>query len=235
MSGRSDWMTLATRIPKQLMEDIDAWVGKDMRDDFIIRALESQLRQERMKTGIPPVAMTLLELGQDALEAGDRRSARRYFTQAVRLCPKFAEGFNQIGAMEYESRHYEKAREFFVKALTIATEPLGDLRRRDGWWLDPVTRPYMRAKFNLALTLHRLGNSVQSKALFLELLRLDPNDHQGARFPLADVMKSLGESVPDDLDRLIGQALGNAEADSVEWADEREVESVDDQGGGLIH
>ncbi|MDD1687236.1 hypothetical protein [Methanoregula sp.] len=53
------------------------------------------------------------------------------------------------------------------------------------FWMLPETRPYMRARYGLALILHSCGETAAATGHFSELLRLNPNDNQGARYELA--------------------------------------------------
>lgn len=52
------------------------------------------------------------------------------------------------------------------------------------FWGILETRPYMRALMGLAQTLVELGRVNEALAQFRELLRLNPNDNQGVRYPL---------------------------------------------------
>lgn len=50
------------------------------------------------------------------------------------------------------------------------------------FWLNIETRPYMRAVQNLAVALWQRGDRAEAAALADHLLRLNPNDNQGARY-----------------------------------------------------
>lgn len=54
------------------------------------------------------------------------------------------------------------------------------------------TRPYMRARAGLSHALWRVGQREAAVAIDLELLRLNPNDNQGARYVVADRLLMLG-------------------------------------------
>lgn len=62
------------------------------------------------------------------------------------------------------------------------------------------TRPYMRARAGLSNALWRRGEREAAVAIDLELLRLNPNDNQGARYVVADRLLVLGRD--QDLERL---------------------------------
>jgi tetratricopeptide (TPR) repeat protein len=53
------------------------------------------------------------------------------------------------------------------------------------FWLIFETRPYMRVRFALALFLRDMGDRDRAIDIFTDLLRLNPNDNQGARYELA--------------------------------------------------
>lgn len=62
------------------------------------------------------------------------------------------------------------------------------------FWLIQDTRPYMRARFTLALHLHRRGERDRATGIFTDLLRLNPNDNQGARYELATCLLEKGDN-----------------------------------------
>lgn len=62
------------------------------------------------------------------------------------------------------------------------------------------TRPYMRARAGLSNALWRRGEREAAVAIDLELLRLNPNDNQGARYVVADRLLVLGRD--QELERL---------------------------------
>jgi tetratricopeptide (TPR) repeat protein len=75
------------------------------------------------------------------------------------------------------------------------------------FWGILETRPYMRARFDLAHLLHLKGERVPAIAHMQDLLRLNPGDNQGVRDELAtclleegdlEALKKLLEAYPDD-------------------------------------
>lgn len=62
------------------------------------------------------------------------------------------------------------------------------------------TRPYMRARVGLSNALWQFGEREAAVAIDLDLLRLNPNDNQGARYVVADRLLVLGRD--QDLERL---------------------------------
>jgi len=69
------------------------------------------------------------------------------------------------------------------------------------FWLNTHTRPYMRARAQLAHCLWRLGERWPAIEHYYALLHLNPGDNQGIRYPLATALFSL------NLDALAGNLL----------------------------
>lgn len=71
------------------------------------------------------------------------------------------------------------------EAVRIGRQRLAEAIKRPSahyFWLDIETRPFMRAAHNLALALWRRGEPEEAVALVDLLLKLNPNDNQGARY-----------------------------------------------------
>jgi tetratricopeptide (TPR) repeat protein len=69
------------------------------------------------------------------------------------------------------------------------------------FWLIFETRPYMRARFMLGLILHFQGETPRAIPVFKDLLRLNPNDNQGARYELATCLLEQGND--EELENLL--------------------------------
>lgn len=90
----------------------------------------------------------------------------------------------------------ERAIEFYQQAIAAAERKLGpDVFANDvgNFWMITATRPYMRAHFGLAETLAELGRNAEAIEHFSELLRLNPNDNQGARYSLLPMLLENGQ------------------------------------------
>lgn len=81
------------------------------------------------------------------------------------------------------------AGEFALKAEL--GEDAFDTCKGDFWGL-LETRPYMRARAGLSNALWNSGEREAAVAIDLDLLRLNPNDNQGARYVVADRLLVLG-------------------------------------------
>jgi len=89
------------------------------------------------------------------------------------------------------------AGEFALKAAL--GEDAFETCKGDFWGL-LETRPYMRARAGLSSALWNSGEREAAVEIDLDLLRLNPNDNQGARYVVADRLLVLGRD--QDLDRL---------------------------------
>lgn len=80
-------------------------------------------------------------------------------------------------------------------------------------WADPTTRPALRARLGRAMHRRAQGDLDAAVADMEELLRLDPDDHQGVRYVLAPTLLSLGRDgeAAALLDRF-------ADDESADWA-----------------
>ena len=55
--------------------------------------------------------------GNEALKAQDYQSAEYYFQQAITLEPCFADALNNLGVLNFEQNHFDKALEYYNKTL----------------------------------------------------------------------------------------------------------------------
>ncbi len=78
------------------------------------------------------------------------------------------------------------------------------------FWGFLETRPYMRARHSLAMTLWRLGRQEEAMAHYREMLRLNPNDNQGIRYLMAACYLELEQY--DLLKRLLKEYVEDASA-----------------------
>ena len=61
------------------------------------------------------------------------------------------------------------------------------------FWGVALTRPYMRSRFALGYCLWRQGERTEALTHFRDLISLNPNDNQGARYVLVAALLELGE------------------------------------------
>ncbi|MBI1902529.1 MAG: tetratricopeptide repeat protein, partial [Planctomycetia bacterium] len=85
--------------------------------------------------------------------------------------------------------------EHYGNAMAAAERTLGpETFEKDAghFWGVSRTRPYMRARFGLAESLQKLGRKEEAVQHYQELLGLNPNDNQGARYVLMPLLLELG-------------------------------------------
>ncbi|MGA2442534.1 MAG: tetratricopeptide repeat protein, partial [Tepidisphaeraceae bacterium] len=112
----------------------------------------------------------------------------------------------------------DSALPLYQRAVQAGERQLGRERFEKGaghFWGIVETRPYMRARQQLALTLMELGEFDQAANHFNELLRLNPNDNQGNRYHLAQCL--LNTNKLDLLDALLNRSPYKDDF-TAEWA-----------------
>jgi tetratricopeptide (TPR) repeat protein len=79
---------------------------------------------------IPDAAMHEYEEAVKCLERHDKDAALKHFEHAVELAPQFADAWNNLGTLAYQSQQYDRAEKCFRAALAQdprAYEPLVNL------------------------------------------------------------------------------------------------------------
>lgn len=139
-------------------------------------------------------ATIILDEGWGAREAGDNTAARKKAMRALEVYPYCVDARNLLGNIDSDRFEFREAEKVYRAAVEDAVrEQGGAVKQKDvPYWLEIDTRPYMRARHGLGLTLmqlHRYGEALKE---FEILMDLNPNDNQGIRFLLADVYHFLG-------------------------------------------
>ena len=135
---------------------------------------------------------------QDVMyEAWERTTSRSRIAlarKALSISPLCADAYVLLA--EEAARSAEEARDFYargVEAGELALGPEGFAEYDGHFWGFLETRPYMRARVGLALTLLKLGDEDGAMSHFRDMLRLNPNDNQGIRYLLAGCLLRRGE------------------------------------------
>jgi len=143
------------------------------------------------------------ELLYDAMD--ESSSARRVglARQALRLYPDSPDAYNILAE---EAPTKEEALAFYRLGIEAGERDLGpDLFRKykGHFWGYIRTRPYMRSKFGYAFTCEELGRYEEAIWHYRDLLHLNPNDNQGARYRLLHLYFALKrlEEAADLLDQ----------------------------------
>jgi tetratricopeptide (TPR) repeat protein len=133
---------------------------------------------------VPPetLAEQAQELAYRAMEEPSNAKARKLAERALKLDPDCVDAL-VIRAQTRRSRPEE-----FIAELRAAVEAgkrsLGEkkfLAAHGRFWGIPETRPYMRARSELAMALLDAGQFREASAEFAAMLELNPHDNQGVR------------------------------------------------------
>ena len=121
----------------------------------------------------------------EAMADGDWERAQQEATRAIEIDP------NCIDALHILSQLGSESEEELIDNLRLAVErgerSLGKkfFRENSGYfWGLLETRPYMRARAELAGLLNEMGNIDEAIAHYEGMLQLNPNDNQGLRYSL---------------------------------------------------
>ncbi|MHC5110905.1 MAG: tetratricopeptide repeat protein [Planctomycetota bacterium] len=158
---------------------------------------------------------TPMEQAQDIMyEAWDSAGRRRrtMAQKALDICPDCADAYVLLAE---ETSDAVKACELFRKGVEAGERSLGaDVFANEvgHFWGILETRPYMRARFELAQLLWDLDQRAEAVSHYEDLLRLNPNDNQGVRYVLAACLLERGE------DEKLGKLLQDYREDaSAQW------------------
>ncbi|MBI4676360.1 MAG: SEC-C domain-containing protein [Elusimicrobia bacterium] len=113
--------------------------------------------------------------------------------RALKISPDCADAYNLLA--EETAASAEEARNLYRKGVEAGERALGRefFEKNAGhFWGLVETRPYMRAKAELARSLWELGDHESALGHWREMLRLNPNDNQGMRYVLAARLGELG-------------------------------------------
>lgn len=126
-------------------------------------------------------------------DSEDPEVRERFAYAALEVCRNCADAYVILGAVaeEYEE-DLERARELYENGVAageraikrvLAATPFKDYRGAFYGVLE--TRPYVRARGSLAITLHELGEVQAAEEHAREVLRLNDMDNMGLRYTLA--------------------------------------------------
>jgi tetratricopeptide (TPR) repeat protein len=157
----------------------------------VLRVLERSMRRMRMAPTEEPSPQ---DRAEDLLERAYLARGRRgvlIARQALEVWPDCADAYSFLAGRapdrESAARLYELGMAAGERAMgTEAFEQAGD------FWGILETRPYMRARAGLAETLVEQERLPEAVEHYQEMLRLNPNDNQGLRHTLVNLLIELG-------------------------------------------
>ncbi len=170
------------------MERVMREIGKLDMGDMTAEQADAYL-QEQLASGrfdkIEPE--TPLEQAQELVyEAWDATGKRRVdlARRALEISPDCADAYIILAE---ETRTPEEARDVYQKAVEAGERAIGPegFREYEGhFWGVIETRPYMRARLELAELLWLQGETAAAAEHLNDMLRLNPSDNQGVRYLL---------------------------------------------------
>jgi len=160
-------------------------------------------KKKRTARRAPPQAPSDAALDQaqqliyDAWDSGDPRRQIELAQEALRLSPLCADAY--VILAQNAARGSQNEFEFWRRGVEAGQAALGDAFEDyvGRFWGHLETRPYMRARFGLAMVLWAGGACEQAIAHAREMLRLNPNDNQGVRYALAAWLAGSEEETDD--------------------------------------
>ncbi|HEX7424845.1 MAG TPA: tetratricopeptide repeat protein [Terriglobales bacterium] len=178
--------------PEQTLRDVErALQGRqfeniDEANAFLQALTGPGLRASVLEAVLDAVPRTVKEQAQelvyDAMDARTDKQAHKLLRQALALDPDCVDAL--LGLAEFDCRTPEELIAAFEKAVAAGERSLGTeffAENKGDFWGLLETRPYMRARFDLAHTLMSRGRNEEAIGHFEAMLELNPNDNQGAR------------------------------------------------------
>ncbi len=179
---------------------------------------EQFLREELEKSNQPAAPITPLMQAEDLVDqAAEARGRKRLklLRQALEICPDCPDAHL---AMAYRERDLNKMRPLFERAVEAGRNRIPPQTWETGvgnFWRLIETRPFMRAIMGLGECLRAMNQPAQAAEQFEEMIRLNPADHQAARYRLISSLLELNRQpelealiakFPDDHSALWGYA-----------------------------
>ncbi|MBX2997912.1 MAG: tetratricopeptide repeat protein [Caldilineaceae bacterium] len=195
------------------MEQEMARLGKllNEREFESIDEVNAFLQELLAETGgmIPKTkAETPLEKAQElvyqAMQASNPKKAAQLARKALKLSPDCADAYLLLGDLEAKS--VEEARDYYEKAVAAGERAIGPETFETGkghFWGIIETRPYMRARQQLADLLWELGEPEAALNHYREMMELNPGDNQGVRYVLLSALLQLCKN--DEAEALLAQ------------------------------
>ena len=154
-------------------------------------ALEALLSSMRQSGSADDALSAAQDIIYEAWDAPTKKQRVALAWKALAVCGDCADAYVLLA--QEEAKTLEDARDLYdlgVKAGEKALGPEDFKEFRGHFWGFHETRPYMRARAGLAMTLERLGDVNGAIGHYKELLKLNKNDNQGIRYLLARALMS---------------------------------------------
>jgi len=129
----------------------------------------------------------------DAWDIDDRQERITLARKALKTSPLCSDAYVLLA--QETARNVDEAIALYRQGVSAGEKALGEATFRNDvgdFWGLLETRPYMRARHGLALSLWERGLRDEAVTHFRDMLRLNPNDNQGVRYLLLDCLLTLG-------------------------------------------
>jgi tetratricopeptide (TPR) repeat protein len=178
--------------------DLDEDESEDDMPFFDRRGMEGLMQQaiaqqfgEQPGSGDPKLdqAQQIMYQAWDEAHPGKRLTLAH---QALSISPNCADAYVLLA--EEEADTVGRALEFYQQGAEAGRRALGEdyfTEAAGHFWGLLETRPYMRALHGQANMLWQLRRHEEAAAIYREMLRLNPNDNQGVRYSLLQLLLEL--------------------------------------------
>lgn len=129
----------------------------------------------------------LTNQGREALRRLDRDAAEACFRQAQEEDPAFVDALVGLGQVAYERGELGRAAGHFAKAAALGQKRFGGAWPAQLRFSDPADRACLRAIHGQGIVAYRQGKRDAARKYFALEQRLDPADHQGARYVMRNI------------------------------------------------
>lgn len=183
-STTSDFPTIGEQIMTDLHRVLETREFESLEDANAFLATLSGNGLTRALRDLPPSTprKEAQELAFDAMEARTNRQARKLSRQALALDPDCVDAIALLAQLD--SRTPEELITALERAVQAGERSLGPqffTENTGHFWGILETRPYMRARLDLAQLLCAAGRVDDAIQHFESMLELNPNDNQGVR------------------------------------------------------
>lgn len=184
------------------------------RIEIAVRLEDSRMTPDRSSVvsvrelSIPAKAREEYHKASRRLEARDVGGAIAHLERAVALAPQFAAAWNFLGTIAYQTKRYDEAERYFLRALEAdpdAYEPVVNLGgvyvtigRFDEAWKYNLNAVLRRpndalAQSQMGMTYFGLGRYDLAEKYLLEAIRLDPAHFSHPQLTLAEIYVRRGQ------------------------------------------
>jgi|GEM_PF-6742824 len=126
--------------------------------------------------------------------SGQAKKAFQTYRRALEIHPGHVDAHVHIGNFLTRLGRYEEAGESYAAAVEEGRRQLGEIEPGNAW-LDIDTRPFMRGLHGLGLVLEKQREQSRALECYLELLKINPDDHMGIRYLMGRVYHELEDPV----------------------------------------